>query len=83
MNSEGGPFESHLGWIYDNPLFLINESGKKEPSIGHQGGDLDENGVQIQYFFVEDPAEFELLYESPGAIVSVPADFSLKDVPLP
>ncbi|QEG21283.1 hypothetical protein [Mariniblastus fucicola] len=83
MESNAEEFESHLGWLYDNPLFLINDAGKKEPSIGHQGGDLDERGVQIQYFFVEEPANFGLLYESPGAIVSVPADFKLKDIPLP
>ena len=76
-------FESHLGWLYDNPLFQVNDAGKKQASIGHQGGDLDELGVQIQYFFIEDPTEFGLLYESPGAIVSVGADFSLKDIPLP
>ena len=76
-------FDSHLGWIYDNPLFLINDAGEKEPSIGHQGGGVDERGVHIQYFFVDDPKELGLLYESPGAIVPLPADFSLKDIPLP
>ena len=83
MEDKNQKFESHLGWLYDNPLYQINDAGKKEPSIGHQGGDLDEGGVQIQYFFIEDPTEFGLLYESPGAIVSVGADFSLKDIPLP
>ena len=75
--------ESHLGWLYDNPMYLIDEAGKKMESVGHQGGDFDEDGVQLQYFFVDDPKNFGLLYESPGAIVSVPADFSLKDIPLP
>lgn len=83
MESGTEEFESHLGWIYDNPLYLINDAGKKEPSIGHQGGDMGEDGVQIQYFFVDEPLKFGLLYESPGAIVSVPADISLKDIPLP
>ncbi len=83
MESGTEEFESHLGWLYDNPLYLINDAGKKEPSIGHQGGDLDKDGVTIQYFFVDEPANFGLLYESPGAIVSVPADISLKDIPLP
>jgi len=76
-------FESHLGWLYDNPLFQIDEAGKKESSIGHQGGDFAEQGVEIQYFFIEDPTKFGLLYESPGAIVSVGADFTLKEIPLP
>ncbi len=44
---------------------------------------MDKDGVTIQYFFVDEPANFGLLYESPGAIVSVPADISLKDIPLP
>lgn len=75
--------ESHLGWLYDNPLFLVNDAGKKENSIGHQSGGLGEEGMQIQYFFIEEPSKFSLLYESPGAIVSVPADFNLKGIPLP
>ena len=79
----GESVESHLGWVYDNPLFLVDETGKKYPSIGQQGGDVDEEGVTIQYFFTEDPAELELLYESPGAIISVPAEFKLKGIPLP
>lgn len=78
-----GKFESHHGWIYDNPLFQVDDAGKKESSVGHQGGGLDEDGVQIQYLFIEDPTKFGLLYESPGAIVSLPAEFSLKDIPLP
>ena len=82
MESEGA-LESHLGWIYDNPLFLVGEGGKKNPSIGHQGGDMDEDGVLIQYFFVDDPSNFELLYESPGAIVSVPAEVKIENVLLP
>ncbi len=83
MESSEGGFESHLGWVYDNPLFLIDEAGKKEPSIGHQGGGMDEDGLMIQYLFVEEPTRFGLLYESPGAIVSVPAEITLKDIPLP
>ena len=83
MDDKAEEFDSHLGWIYDNPLFLINAAGQKEPSIGHQGGDVDENGVHIQYFYVDDPKELGLLYESPGAIVPLPADFGLKDIPLP
>jgi hypothetical protein len=83
MDTKAEEFDSHLGWIYDNPLFLINAAGKKEPSIGHQGGDVDENGVHIQYFYVDDPKELGLLYESPGAIVPLPADFGLKDIALP
>jgi len=83
MESQSEKFDSHLGWIYDNPLFLIDEIGKKEPSIGQQGGDVNETGVAIQYFFIEDPSKVGLLYESPGAIVPFPAAFSLKGVPLP
>jgi len=83
METEGEEMQSHLGWIYDNPLFLINDAGQKEPSIGHQGGGVDETGVQIQYFYVDDPQKLGLLYESPGAIVPLPAEFGLKDIPLP
>ena len=83
MDPGAEKIESHLGWLYDNPLFLVNDAGEKQTSIGHQGGDLDETGVHIQYFFIDEPTKFSLLYESPGAIVSVPADFELKDIPLP
>ena len=83
MDAEAGSFDSHLGWVYDNPLFLIDDVGKKEPSIGQQGGDIDNKGVMIQYFFIDDPSAKGLLYESPGAIVPFPAEFDLKNIPLP
>ncbi len=83
MEDPATELESHLQWIYDNPLFLVSEDGKREPSIGQQGGGMDEEGMLLQYFFVEDPSNFSLLYESPGAIVSVPANISLKNIPLP
>lgn len=75
--------ESHLGWIYDNPLFLINDAGEKIQSVGRQGGAMGEDGLDLQFLFIENPTKFGLLYESPGAIVSVPAAFSLKGIPLP
>jgi len=37
----------------------------------------------LQYFFAEDPATMGLLYESPGAIVEIPAKFEVKGVALP
>ena len=83
METKSEKFDSHMGWIYDNPLFLIDEIGEKEPSIGQQGGDVNATGVGIEYFFIEDPTNVGLLYESPGAIVPFPAQFSLKDIPLP
>ena len=83
MDEKSGSFDSHLGWVYDNPLYLIDEVGKKEPSIGQQGGDINNNGVVIQYFFIDDPSKQGLLYESPGAIVPFPAQFKLQNIPLP
>lgn len=83
MEPGNGKLESHLGWVYDNPLFQVNDAGKKEQSVGRQGGAMGEDGLHLQFLFIEDPTNFGLLYESPGAIVSVPADFTLKDIPLP
>lgn len=75
--------ESHLQWLYDNPMFLVDESGQRKPSIGQQGGGMDEDGMRLQYFFIEDPTSLSMLYESPGAIVSVPATVTLQNIDLP
>ena len=37
----------------------------------------------VEYYFEVDPAEFDLVYQTPAAIVSVSFDFELKNIPLP
>ena len=75
--------ESHLEYLYDNPIYLVSEDGQKEESIGRQGSEFDGKGLVLQYFFPEDPLKKGLLYESPGAIVNLPAKFEIKEIPLP
>ena len=83
MEDPNEELESHLEYLYDNPIFLVNDVGQKEDAIGRQGGEYDGTGLVVQYFFAEDPAKMGLLYESPGAIVEVPAKFEIKRIALP
>lgn len=83
MEDENEELESHLEYLYDNPIYIVDDVGQKESSIGRQGGDYDGKGLVLQYFFAEDPSKKGLLYESPGAIVEVPAKFEIKQIALP
>jgi hypothetical protein len=81
---DGGPaFESFRQGLLDNRAWLQKADGAK---IEHQGSSSADGRHEFEYLFVDvpgAPGDYQLVYEAPGAIVSVPIDVTFKDVPLP
>jgi hypothetical protein len=94
----GGPkFESFQSWLVNNRIWLEKGTGAGQRRFVPRPADqridlLTANRAVIQYDFVEEagktprlgsPADWALVYQTPGRIVEVTAPFELKDLPLP
>ncbi len=77
--------ESHRGWIYRNPVLLVDGEGNEVESQGYETTRQTENEIGFMYLFdaIVDPSKYHLVYKTPGAIVQIPFDYELKDIWLP
>ena len=84
----GGPaFESYQQGLFNNRLWLRRADGSK---FEHNGGmnqtSNDDGKLGFEYFFVDVPgklADYQLVYETPSKVETIPLEFEFKDVPLP
>jgi hypothetical protein len=90
--SDGPEFESFESWLVNNKIFLVKKNGKEQfPENG--GYEIDEQAghkATLNYRFIEDntltlgkPADWKLVYRTPGTIIKVPVKFEFKDLPVP
>ena len=72
-------------WILGNQAYLINAEGQRLVNAGVQMYGNTPRGVGISYLFqiTEEPAKYQLVYESPTSIGEHTVDFLLRDIPLP
>jgi hypothetical protein len=89
----GGPdFESFQSWLVYNQIHLEKKGGGQ--SFPNNGGfstvSQESHRAVLEYHFVEDgrrklgkPADWEVVYRTPGKIVQVAVPFAFKDVLLP
>ena len=85
FDDQSNELDSHQGWTFENDAYLVDSA---DPSIRHESVAYEtvaRNGqqVSVEYYFEVDPDAFDLVYQTPAAIVSVSFDFELKDIPLP
>ncbi len=85
FDDQSNELDSHQGWTFENEAYLVDPSN---PRIRHETVAYEtvaQNGqeVVVEYYFEVDPAPFDLVYQTPAAIVSVSFDFELNDIPLP
>jgi len=86
INSEEAGLESHRGWVFQNLTYMLS---KNEEIIDHAGFETtmqSENEVGLAYFFElpdDELANYTWVYRTPAAIVRVPIDYELTDIPLP
>jgi hypothetical protein len=93
---EGPRFESFQSWLVNNEIYLEKEKdGLKQrfpPNLGYETDDSTENKALLRYRFGDEPekrltlgkpADWKLVYRTPGKIAQVPIAFEFKDVPLP
>lgn len=79
-----GALESHRGWIYRNPCYLVDAQGKKYPYDALESTLLSEDEVGIAFLFDVPGLEgLTLVYETPGAILSLPVEYTLQNIELP
>lgn len=85
FDDQSNELDSHQGWTFENEAYLVdpNNSQTRHESVAYET--LAQNGheVIVEYYFEVDPTLFDLVYQTPAAIVSVSFDFELNDIPLP
>jgi hypothetical protein len=83
----GPAFESYRQGLFNNRLWLQKADGSR---FKHNGGfsntSSDGGKLGFEYVFVDVPgklADYQLIYETPAKIATIPLEFQFKDVPLP
>lgn len=85
FDNESNELDSHQGWAFDNEAYLVDPNN---PQVRHEAVAYEtvaQNGqaVAVEYYFEIDPTTFDLVYQTPAAIVSVSFEFELNNIPLP
>jgi len=78
--------ESHRGWIYDNPAYLLDPNGAQVDNAGVEAVSQKENEVGLSYKFVLDKGGFKghkFVYKTAASLIELPVEFEVKDIELP
>ncbi len=80
-----GALESHRGWVYRNPRYIINAEGERlEDWADELTGQTDtEIGFAFAFDLPNGPQGLSFVYETPAVILRMPIEFELKDIDLP
>jgi hypothetical protein len=86
-------FESFESWLVNNEAYLESKKPGGPRLNQNAGYSIDEQAghhAAVTYRFVEEndiklgrPADWKLVYRTPGVLVRLPVPFEFKDVPLP
>ena len=83
----GPAFESYRQGLFNNRLWLQKADGSKfEHNGGFSNTSSDGGRLGFECIFVDVPgklAEYQLVYETPAKVATIPLEFQFKDVPLP
>jgi hypothetical protein len=84
---EGPAFESYRQGLFNNRLWLQKADGARfEHNGGFSNTASDGGKLGFEYLFVDapgKPADYQLVYETPSKVLTIPLEFEFKDVPLP
>ncbi len=86
VEGEETGLESHRGWVFQNLTYLLD---KNEEIIDHAGFETtmqSESEIGLAYFFElpdDEIGDYTWVYRTPAAIVRVPVEYELKEIPLP
>ncbi len=77
--------ESHRGWVYANPAYILNKKGERLESLGANEGGRDENEIGIVMLFdlPNGPKGCKFVYQTPASMLQLPVEYELKDIELP
>ncbi|WP_152049864.1 hypothetical protein [Tautonia marina] len=80
-------FETYRQGLFNNRLWLQRPDGSRfEQNGGFNQIGASANSMAFQYLFVDapgKPSDYQLVYETPGAVLELPLEFEFTDVPLP
>ena len=83
----GPAFESYRQGLFNNRIWLQKADGSRfEHNGGFSNTSSDGGKLGFEYLFVDapgKPADYQLVYETPSKVVTIPLEFEFKDVPLP
>jgi hypothetical protein len=83
----GAAFESYRQGLFNNRLWLQKADGSRFEHNGGFSNTAAEGGkLGFEYLFVDapgKPADYQLVYETPSKVLTIPLEFEFKDVPLP
>ncbi|MCH7750971.1 MAG: hypothetical protein IH898_02290 [Planctomycetes bacterium] len=86
VESEEAGLESHRGWVFQNITYLLNREGEVIDHVGFETTRQSKREVGLAYFFDlpdDEIGAYTWVYRTPAAIVRVPIEYELKDIPLP
>ncbi len=74
--------ESYRAWTYDNPVYLETKGGEQITPITLEGLRQSPESVTVRYYFMEDPADCDLVYKTLGAIVQQKFKLKIENISL-
>lgn len=84
---EGPAFESYRQGLFNNRIWLQRADGSRfEHNGGFNNTGSDGGKLGFEYLFVDapgKPADYQLVYETPSQVITIPLNFEFKDVLLP
>lgn len=83
FSEENNALESHQSWAYQNECYLETKDGRKIEAIGTETYQQENAKLGVMFLFPEYPADAQLVYRTPAAIVKVEIPFELKGIKLP
>ena len=83
----GPAFESYRQGLFNNRIWLQKADGSRfEHNGGFSNTSADGGKLGFEYLFVDapgKPVDYQLVYETPSKVVTIPLEFEFKNVPLP
>lgn len=84
---EGPAFESYRQGLFNNRIWLQHADGSRfEHNGGFSNTSSDGGTLGFEYLFVDapgKPSDYQLVYETPSRVITIPIEFEFKDIPLP
>jgi hypothetical protein len=84
---EGPAFESYRQGLFNNRLWLQRADGSRfEHNGGYSNTSSDGGKLGFEYLFVDvpgKPGDYQLVYETPSKVLTIPLVAEFKDIPLP
>jgi hypothetical protein len=84
---EGPAFESYRQGLFNNRIWLQRADGSRfEHNGGFSNTGSDGGKLSFEYLFVDapgKPADYQLIYETPSKVITIPLEFEFKDIALP